>query len=65
MRSFTVLRDFDAALDTDLTVREGEIVERIDSDNTDWWLVQNKQNQRGEVPSNFLEVCELYFHTCT
>lgn len=55
----TVVFDFEASSEQELSVQEEEtvlIIEMTDASGTDaWWLVENHLGKRGYVPSNYME----------
>ncbi|XP_068125631.1 epidermal growth factor receptor kinase substrate 8-like protein 3 isoform X2 [Hyperolius riggenbachi] len=50
----TVLSDFEARNERELSVRKGDRVTVLDQ-SRQWWMVENAQQQRGFVPNNILE----------
>lgn len=51
----TALYDYDATKSTQLSFREGDILQVLD-DTSAWWKCKNTQGQKGVVPSNYLEM---------
>ena len=53
---------FSARSTLELSVREGEIVDLVDSHdmdgNTEWWLVANAEGKQGYVPANYMSKIE-------
>lgn len=54
----TVLYDFDAQGDDELTVQENETVTVIDKENDEWWSVRNAAGQEGVVPAQYVQLGE-------
>lgn len=54
---FTALYDYEAEDDTELTIKEGEILHVI-SETDGWYFGTNAQGQKGNFPSNFVERLE-------
>jgi len=54
---FTALYDYEAEDDTELTVKEGEILHVI-SETDGWYFGTNAQGKKGNFPSNFVERLE-------
>ncbi|ODO01433.1 hypothetical protein I350_06252 [Cryptococcus amylolentus CBS 6273] len=54
--SATVLYDFDAAGDDELSVQENTTVEIVDKENEEWWLVKDSHGQQGVVPAAYLQL---------
>ena len=52
----TVLYDFDAQGDDELTVRENEVVTVVDKENDEWWSVRNASGQEGVVPAQYVQI---------
>ena len=52
----TVLYDFDAQGDDELTVAENEIVTVVDKENDEWWLVRNTGGKEGVVPAQYVQL---------
>lgn len=52
----TILYDFDAQGDDELTVKENDQVTVIDKENDEWWLVKNKRGQEGVVPAQYVQI---------
>lgn len=52
----TVLYDFDAAGDDELTVKENDTVTIVDKENDEWWLVKDPRGQQGVVPAAYLQL---------
>ena len=52
----TVLYDFTADGDDEMTVHEGEILYVLERDTDEWWKCRNAQGDEGVVPANYLEV---------
>lgn len=52
----TVLYDFDAAGDDELTVKENDTVTIVDKENDEWWLVKDASGQQGVVPAAYLQL---------
>ncbi|KAL3847149.1 hypothetical protein ACJMK2_018078, partial [Sinanodonta woodiana] len=56
LQQFTVIADYNAVDDVEISIREGDIVEILKTGSTGWWLVSNLMtNEEGWVPANFLE----------
>jgi hypothetical protein len=56
IQSATVLYDFDAQGDDELTVKENEMVTIVDKENDEWWLVRNSAGQEGVVPAQYVQL---------
>ena len=54
--SATVLYDFDAQGDDELTVKENEVVTVVDKENEEWWSVRNSAGQEGVVPAQYVQI---------
>lgn len=54
--SATVLYDFDADGEDELSVKEGEQLVVLEKDGNDWWKCRNAQGKVGVVPASYLEV---------
>jgi len=54
---FQALYDYDAEDETELTIKEGEILHVI-SETDGWYFGSNAQGQQGNFPSNFVEPLE-------
>jgi len=54
---YTALYDYEAEDDTELTIKEGEILHVI-SETDGWYFGTNAQGQKGNFPSNFVERLE-------
>lgn len=52
----TVLYDFDAQGDDELSVREGEIVTVIDKENDEWWTITSSSGAQGVVPAQYVQL---------
>lgn len=52
----TVLYEFDAQGDDELTVKENETVTVIDKENDEWWSVRNSSGREGVVPAQYLQL---------
>ncbi|WWC91237.1 uncharacterized protein L201_006179 [Kwoniella dendrophila CBS 6074] len=52
----SVLYDFDADGDDELTVKEGETLTILDKENDEWWLVKNSSGKEGVVPAAYLQL---------
>lgn len=50
-----VLFDFEGAQSDDLSLKEGEIVEIIDKDESGWWIGKI-DNRKGEFPFNYVQL---------
>ncbi len=50
-----VLFDFEATQSDDLSLREGEIVEVLDKDESGWWIGR-VDNRKGEFPFNYVQL---------
>ncbi|KAF4574647.1 cytoskeletal protein binding protein [Pleurotus pulmonarius] len=53
--SATVLYDFDADGEDELSVKEGEQLVVLEKDGNDWWKCRNAQGKVGVVPASYLE----------
>jgi len=56
--SATVLYDFDAQGDDELTVHENETVTVVDKENDEWWSVRNAAGKEGVVPAQYVQLGE-------
>jgi len=54
---FTALYDYEAEDDTELTIKEGEVLHVI-SETDGWYFGSNSQGLKGNFPSNFVERVE-------
>jgi len=54
-KDFRVLYDYEAEDETELTIKEGEILHVI-SQTDGWYFGSNSQGQEGNFPSNFVEI---------
>jgi hypothetical protein len=54
----SVLYDFDAQGEDELSVKENESVTILDKENDEWWLVRNARGQEGVVPAQYLQAGE-------
>jgi len=54
---YTALYDYEAEDETELTIKEGEILHVI-SETDGWYFGTNAQGQKGNFPSNFVECLE-------
>ena len=54
--SATVLYDFDAQGDDELTVKEHEMVTVVDKENDEWWSVRNSAGAEGVVPAQYVQL---------
>ncbi|KAK4684569.1 actin cytoskeleton-regulatory complex protein SLA1, partial [Tremellales sp. Uapishka_1] len=52
----TVLYDFDAQGEDELTVHEGEALIVVDKENEEWWTVRNERGEEGVVPAQYIEL---------
>ncbi|ORY24778.1 hypothetical protein BCR39DRAFT_545879 [Naematelia encephala] len=52
----TVLYDFDAAGDDELSVKETEVVTVVDKENDEWWTVRNSSGHEGVVPAQYVQL---------
>ena len=52
----TVLYDFDAQGDDELTVHENETVTVVDKENDEWWSVRNAAGKEGVVPAQYVQL---------
>lgn len=52
----TVLYDFDAQGEDELTVHEAETVTVVDRENEEWWTVRNEQGGEGVVPAQYVQL---------
>ncbi|TDL29192.1 hypothetical protein BD410DRAFT_779523 [Rickenella mellea] len=52
----TVLYDFTADGDDELTVHEGEKLTVLDQDSDEWWKCENSRGQIGVVPASYVEL---------
>jgi len=41
--------------DDEVPMTAGEVVDVINSDNSDWWLIRTSKGETGLVPANYLE----------
>ncbi|MEQ2295405.1 hypothetical protein AMECASPLE_013949 [Ameca splendens] len=53
---YTVLSDFKAEQDGDLSVQRGEVLKIIKKTADGWWLAQDTKGNRGVVPKTFLKI---------
>lgn len=49
-----VLHDFEANLDDELTVREGEKLTVLNDEDLDWWKCCNLKGDEGLAPASYL-----------
>ena len=56
LEAATILYEFNADGDDELTVREGESVWVVDSSGTEWWKCRNENGEEGVVPASYIEV---------
>ena len=56
MESATVLYEFEAQGDDELTVRENEVVTVVDKENDEWWSVRNSSGAEGVVPAQYVQM---------
>jgi len=56
---FTALYDYEAEDDTELTIKEGEILHVI-SETDGWYFGTNAQGSKGNFPSNFVDRLEKH-----
>ena len=56
--SATVLYDFDAQGDDELTVHENETVTVVDKENDEWWSVRNAAGKEGVVPAQYVQLSD-------
>lgn len=54
----TVLYDYDAQEDNELTLREGEILTAIDQVDEGWWSATGPSGATGLFPANYVELLE-------
>ena len=54
--SATVLYDFDAQGDDELTVKEDEVVTVVEQENDEWWTVRNSAGKEGVVPAQYVQL---------
>ena len=52
----TVLYDFDAQGEDELTVKENDSVSIVDRSDDEWWLVRNSRGQEGVVPAQYVQL---------
>ncbi|WVN87949.1 uncharacterized protein L203_103146 [Cryptococcus depauperatus CBS 7841] len=52
----TVLYDFDAAGDDELTVKENDVVIIVDKENDEWWLVKDSKGYQGVIPAAYVQL---------
>jgi len=57
-KDFKALYDYEAEDDTELTIKEGEILHVI-SETDGWYFGTNSQGKEGNFPSNFVEPLEV------
>uniref|UniRef100_A0A3Q2E1A9 Nephronophthisis 1 n=1 Tax=Cyprinodon variegatus TaxID=28743 RepID=A0A3Q2E1A9_CYPVA len=60
---YTVLSDFKAEQEGDLSVQSGEVLKIIKKAADGWWLAQDTKGNRGVVPKTFLKVLEETINT--
>ncbi|KAM4730467.1 LOW QUALITY PROTEIN: nephrocystin-1 [Anableps anableps] len=53
---YTVLSDFKAEQEGDLSVQRGEVLKIIKKTPDGWWLAQDTKGNRGVVPKTFLKI---------
>ena len=56
VESATVLYEFEAQGDDELTVRENEVVTVVDKENDEWWTVRNASGAEGVVPAQYVQL---------
>jgi len=54
----TVLYDFEAQGEDELSVTEGEELTVVDKENDEWWTVRNASGQEGVVPAQYVELAD-------
>jgi hypothetical protein len=52
---YTVLFDFEAAQEDDITVRQGERVTVLNKDDRDWYWVKTHKGEEGFAPRQYLQ----------
>ncbi|KPV75271.1 uncharacterized protein RHOBADRAFT_53268 [Rhodotorula graminis WP1] len=52
------LFDYDADEDNELSLVEGEVLERLEQVDPGWWEAENAQGKRGMFPSNYVELID-------
>ncbi|RXK37875.1 hypothetical protein M231_04874 [Tremella mesenterica] len=52
----TVLYDFDAQGEDELSVHENEFVTVVDKENDEWWVVRNQAGHEGVVPAQYVQI---------
>jgi len=57
-RRATVLYDYEAAEDNEISLVEGQVVTDIDMVDDDWWAGRNSGGETGLFPSNYVELME-------
>ena len=51
--------DYDAGTDDDLSLRKGDYIFVISTEEGDWWYARNKETEKeGYVPSNYIAECQ-------
>ena len=55
-KTATVLYDFDAQGEDELTVGENEVVTVVDKENDEWWSVRNSAGAEGVVPAQYVQM---------
>jgi hypothetical protein len=58
----SVLYDFTADGDDELSIVEGEHLTILDRDSDEWWKCRNSQGVEGMVPGSYIEVLRLSFN---
>ena len=58
----SVLYDFTADGDDELSIVEGEQLTILDRDSDEWWKCRNSQGVEGMVPGSYIEVPRLSFN---
>jgi hypothetical protein len=48
------LFDFEAVLESDLTLKSGGIYRILNEDESGWWTAETTSGERGEIPSNYI-----------
>ena len=56
----SVLYDFDAQGEDELSVRENETVSIVDRENDEWWTVRNASGEEGVVPAQYVQVRDAH-----
>ena len=55
----TVLYDFTADGEDELSVQEGDRCAVLDKDVDDWWKVRNSEGKEGVVPASYIEIDQV------